>query len=333
MSQADVGDASSATLGKKNLSRLPRGRAGARDRSHVLGRPRPRRGLAPGHRRRLERGARSPARRARRGRDRVHDLALCPEVRRRGRCVRVPHARGAPVGRRAHVRHLLRRCALPRAAAASTSASGSSPTTSGRPHISHSGPAWWVWGMIALGIVLLLNYLGVRLAIRAMLAFAALSFVPMLILALVIIVKGGEGGNTLSMFNPGETSVFGVTGGGVLGGILLGILLFVGFEAAASIGEESEDPHRSIPARAGRNRRRRGGLLRGHGVRVLDRLRAEGRQRGRVGVLARAGQRDGDEVRRIVVRHDSRARRDPRRDGACTRDLRHDRPRLLRART
>jgi amino acid transporter len=49
------------------------------------------------------------------------------------------------------------------------------------------------------------------------------------------------------MFNPGETSLFGITGGGVLGGILLGILLFVGFEAAASIGEESEDPHRSIP--------------------------------------------------------------------------------------
>ena len=30
-------------------------------------------------------------------------------------------------------------------------------------------------------------------------------------------------------------------------GVLLGILLFVGFEAAASIGEESHDPHRSIP--------------------------------------------------------------------------------------
>jgi amino acid transporter len=49
------------------------------------------------------------------------------------------------------------------------------------------------------------------------------------------------------MFDPGQTSLFGVTGGGVLGGVLLGILLFVGFEAAASIGEESHDPHRSIP--------------------------------------------------------------------------------------
>ena len=116
-----------------------------------------------------------------------------------------------------------------------------------KTHISHSGPAWWVWGLIALVIVLVLNYIGVRIAIRAMLTFALLSFVPMLILALVIIAKGGENGLTLSMFNPNETSVFGVTGGGVLGGILLGILLFVGFEAAASIGEEAKDPHRAIP--------------------------------------------------------------------------------------
>src|SRR4029079_15959120 len=86
-----------------------------------------------------------------------------------------------------------------------------------------------------------------RLAIRAMLTFAIVSFIPMLILAIVIIGKGGKDGNTLSMFDPSKTSVFGVTGGGVLGGILLGILLFVGFEAAASVGEESEDPHRSIP--------------------------------------------------------------------------------------
>jgi amino acid transporter len=104
-----------------------------------------------------------------------------------------------------------------------------------------------VLGLVAIGIVLVLNYLGVRIAIRAMLTFAAISFIPMLLLALIIIAKGGAHGNTLTMFNPGETSLFGVTGGGVLGGVLLGILLFVGFEAAASIGEESSDPHRSIP--------------------------------------------------------------------------------------
>jgi amino acid transporter len=110
-----------------------------------------------------------------------------------------------------------------------------------------NAPAWYVFGAIMMVLVLILNYLGVRLAIRAMLTFAAVSFIPMLFLAGAIIVKGGADGNTLQVFNPGQTSLFGVTGGGVLGGILLGILLFVGFEAAASIGEESSDPHKSIP--------------------------------------------------------------------------------------
>ena len=109
-------------------------------------------------------------------------------------------------------------------------------------HISSSAPAWWVFALIALVIVLALNYLGVRIATRVMLAFAAVSFVPMIILAFIIIGKGGHGGNTLSTFDPGTTSI-----GTVFNGVLLGILLFVGFEAAASIGEESHDPHRSIP--------------------------------------------------------------------------------------
>jgi amino acid transporter len=93
-----------------------------------------------------------------------------------------------------------------------------------------------------LALVLVMNYIGIRLAIGAMLAFAAVSFTAMMILAIAIIVQGGENGNTLQMFNPGTTSV-----STVFDGVLLGILLFVGFEAAASIGEESHDPHRSIP--------------------------------------------------------------------------------------
>lgn len=114
-------------------------------------------------------------------------------------------------------------------------------------HISDNGPSWWVWGLIALAIVLVLNYVGVRIAVGAMLTFAAVSFVPMLVLAVVIVAKGGEDGVSLSVFDPSETGLFDLTGGGVLGGVLLGILLFVGFEAAASLGEESHDPHRSIP--------------------------------------------------------------------------------------
>jgi amino acid transporter len=103
-------------------------------------------------------------------------------------------------------------------------------------------PAWWVFALIFIGLVLALNYVGIRLAISLMLGFAAVSFTAMTILALAIIFQGGQDGNTLQVFNPGTTSI-----STVFDGVLLGILLFVGFEAAASIGEESHDPHRSIP--------------------------------------------------------------------------------------
>src|SRR6476660_369559 len=85
-------------------------------------------------------------------------------------------------------------------------------------------------------------YVGIRLAIGLMLSFAAISFTVMTILALAIIFQGGENGNTLQMFNPGTTSI-----STIFDGVMLGILLFVGFEAAASLGEESHDPHKSIP--------------------------------------------------------------------------------------
>jgi amino acid transporter len=107
-------------------------------------------------------------------------------------------------------------------------------------HISTSSvPAWWLLALLFLALVLALNYIGVRIAIGAMLTFAALSFTPMLILALAIIVQGN---NSIDIVNPGTTSVH-----TVFNGVMLGILLFVGFEAAASLGEESHDPARSIP--------------------------------------------------------------------------------------
>ncbi len=109
-------------------------------------------------------------------------------------------------------------------------------------HITDSAPPFWVFALIAMAIVVGFNHLGIRLAIRAMLTFAAISFIPLLILAIAIIVQGGDSGNTLAPFDPSTTSL-----GTVFSGVLLGILLFIGFEAAASIGEESSDPHRSIP--------------------------------------------------------------------------------------
>ncbi len=106
----------------------------------------------------------------------------------------------------------------------------------------HIEITWWIWGAVALGIAVGLNHLGVRLAIRGVLALACISVIPFLILAVSIIAQGGDAGNTLSVFSTSHGSV-----NGVFHGILFAVTLFIGFEAAASIGEEARDPHRSIP--------------------------------------------------------------------------------------
>lgn len=106
----------------------------------------------------------------------------------------------------------------------------------------HTTIPWWVGGAAGLTIAFLLNHYGVRLAIRGVLILACISVVPFLILSAVIIAKGGVGGNTLTVFTPSPTSW-----NTVFNGILFAVLLFVGFEAAASIAEETENPRRSIP--------------------------------------------------------------------------------------
>ena len=196
-------------------------------------------------------------------------------------------------------------------------------------HISNSGtgPRWWIFALIFLVIVLVMNYIGIRLAISAMLAFAAVSFTAMTILALAIIFQGGESGNTLQMFNPSTTSI-----GTVFSGVMLGILLFVGFEAAASIGEESHDPHRSIP-------RALIGTVAASAVFYVLMSYAISVGLGKAAVdqgawldPGRAGQ-PGDQVHRLLVRGRHRRRRHPGRPRPRVGHLRHARPRLLRPRT
>jgi len=101
---------------------------------------------------------------------------------------------------------------------------------------------WWVWGLLGLALAVGFNHFGVRLAIRGVLALAILSAIPLAFLALAIIVQGGVDGNTLAPFDPGETSWT-----ATFNGILFAVTLFSGFEAAASIGEETAEPRRSIP--------------------------------------------------------------------------------------
>ena len=103
--------------------------------------------------------------------------------------------------------------------------------------------AWWVWGLVILALIVVVNVVGVQLSVKSQLAIIALSAIPFLILCVVIIAKGGSSGNTLKVFNPGNVA----TGGSVFKGLLFAILMFVGFEMAAALGEETANPKKSIP--------------------------------------------------------------------------------------
>jgi amino acid transporter len=108
-------------------------------------------------------------------------------------------------------------------------------------HLSTTIP-WWPGGVVGLLIAFALNHFGVRIAVRGVLIMASISAIPFLIMAIVVIAKGGVGGNTLSVFDPGQN-----TFSGIFHGILFAVTLFIGFEAAASIAEETENPRKSIP--------------------------------------------------------------------------------------
>ncbi len=101
---------------------------------------------------------------------------------------------------------------------------------------------WWLWAAVALVALFAVNHFGIRVATRAQLTLTAISVIPLLILAIAIIAQGGNAGNTLQAFNPTNVPV-----SGLFGGILFAILLLVGFESSASLGEETADPERTIP--------------------------------------------------------------------------------------
>lgn len=103
--------------------------------------------------------------------------------------------------------------------------------------------AWWVWAMIVALIMFAANISGVQLSVRAQLVLIVLSIIPFLVLFVKVLADGGPSGNSWKPFDPNNIA----EGGSVFKGLLFAILMFIGFELAAALGEESRNPQRSIP--------------------------------------------------------------------------------------
>ncbi len=102
---------------------------------------------------------------------------------------------------------------------------------------------WWVWSLVIAALIFGLNVFGVQASMKVQLWLIVLSILPFLLLFIAVVIDGGPSGNSLSSFNPGNVA----EGGSVFKGILFAILMFVGFELSAALGEETKDPKRSIP--------------------------------------------------------------------------------------
>jgi amino acid transporter len=101
----------------------------------------------------------------------------------------------------------------------------------------------WAWTLLLIALVTAVLYFGVRISTRSQLALALVSMLVVLIFFIFVIVKLGSA-NSLRPFTPSSAAD---GWPGIFFGVLYGVLLFVGFETAANLAEETPNPRREIP--------------------------------------------------------------------------------------
>jgi amino acid transporter len=101
---------------------------------------------------------------------------------------------------------------------------------------------WWVWVLVAAGTVFFLTYRDVRLSTNAGVVLGVFEIGVFLALAIWMILSNGI---PWGVFNP--TNAEAGTFNGIFKGMVFSILAFIGFEAAAPLGEEAKRPRYTIP--------------------------------------------------------------------------------------
>lgn len=102
----------------------------------------------------------------------------------------------------------------------------------------------WLWNVIWAVALFVILYYGVQISTRVQLTLALISIAVVLLFCIKVIVDLGGDNDFGTVFNP-SSSPDGFSG--VLFGVLYGVLIFVGFETAANLAEETAEPKRHIP--------------------------------------------------------------------------------------
>lgn len=103
---------------------------------------------------------------------------------------------------------------------------------------------WVAVSLVAAAAMTLLSVRGIADSIKTALILFAAEVAVILVLSVVVLGKGGAHGLSAEPFNPAQ-SLHGVSG--IALGMVYGVLSFIGFEAAATLGEETRNPRRNVP--------------------------------------------------------------------------------------
>jgi amino acid transporter len=102
----------------------------------------------------------------------------------------------------------------------------------------------WLWNVVWAVVLFAILYLGVQISTRVQLTLALVSVMAVLLFFIKVIADLGSNNDFPTVFNP-NSSPEGWSG--IFFGVLYGVLIFVGFETAANLAEETPEPKRHIP--------------------------------------------------------------------------------------
>src|SRR3954470_19460789 len=109
-----------------------------------------------------------------------------------------------------------------------------------------SADTWWIWTVLVCLLVFALGYRGITASTRAGVLLGAFEILVFVALSLTLIVQAG-GDNTLAVFGTHYANNPDYSGfSGVIVGSVYPILAFIGFEEAAPIAEEADEPQRTV---------------------------------------------------------------------------------------
>jgi len=172
----------------------------------------------------------------------------------------------------------------------------------------------WAWTAILIAVIGAILYFGVRISTRSQLVLALVSIIVVGAFFVFVIIKLGSA-NSLKPFNPSSAAD---GWPGIIFGMLYGVLLFIGFETAANLAEETPKSAAAHPDRGdGHGRDRHRHVRRRHlcgGGRIP--LRPQDADRRRGGAAVRAGRaQERRRLRRRLDRPAAGARRPVRHAG------------------